>query len=143
MDYRPIDAEPDHRSMQSQAEIRNTSFELRPRGLWACLGPRGRSSSVVAPRVEEGFRVLAEAFQDATDRASGADLTTALVEREREIHVGVTIHALRSLVGLACRQTGETPRSLLEAEIAHAPHDDLWRAEVAVTPLARRSFGRG
>jgi hypothetical protein len=139
-----MDAQADHRSMQTEAAIlQDRPIELRPRGLWACLGPRGRSPLVVAPRVEEGFRVLAEAFEEATDRASGADLLSALAEREREIHVGVTMHALRSLVGLACRQTGETPRSLLEAEIAHAPGDDLWRAEIAEEPTARMSFGRG
>jgi hypothetical protein len=59
--------------------------------------------------------------------SSGSDLTPTLLEREREIDPVVTVHALRSLIGLACRQTGMTPRSLLEAEFVSAPSDEFWR----------------
>lgn len=97
----------------------------------------------VAPRVEAGFDALAEAFDEGAVRASGSTLMEALLERKGTIPVGVTMNALRSLVVLACRQTGETPRSLLEAEIDQAPPDDFWRAEITVDPGAQARPGRG
>jgi hypothetical protein len=42
----------------------------------------------------------------------------------------MTMHALRKMVALACHQTGETPRSILEAEFAISPSDDYWRANL-------------
>src|SRR5438067_7035879 len=128
--------------MHRQAEAAVTVTELRPRGLWTCLGPRAQSPRIVAPRVEQGFRELAEAMNEATHRASGMTLIDALLERERVVPIAVTMHALRSLVGLACRQTGETPRALLEAEIGHVPPDDFWRAEIKIDPVAHARPGR-
>jgi hypothetical protein len=95
----------------------------------------------VAPRVEQGFCDLAEAFDETAVRASGSTLMDSLLERERAIPIAVTMHALRSLVGLACRQTGETPRALLEAEIVHVPPDDFWRAEIKIDPVAHARPG--
>ena len=80
-------------------------------------------------------------MNEATHRASGMTLIDALLERERVVPIAVTMHALRSLVGLACRQTGETPRALLEAEIVHAPSDEIWRADIVVGPELRAGTG--
>jgi hypothetical protein len=117
--------------MATNAEVSGSATGLHARGLWACLGPRARRPGAVAPRVERSFRALGEAFEEATDGAPATELSAALLERQSEIHVAVTMYALRSLVGLASRQTGETPRSLLEAEFINAPSDALWRTEVA------------
>jgi hypothetical protein len=103
----------------------------RARGLWACLGPRARRPGAVAPRHDESLCALAEAFERVTEH-SGTELSAALLERQSEIDVAVTMYALRSLVGLASRQTGETPRGLLRAEFFAAPGDDFWRPEVTV-----------
>ena len=132
----------DHRTMQSEAKAMTAVVPLRPRGLWDAMGPRGRGSRGGAPWVEQGFSDLAEAFEETAVRASGSTLMQALLERERAIPIAVTMHALRSLVGLACRQTGETPRALLEAEIGHVPPDDFWRAELVVDPVAHARPGR-
>jgi hypothetical protein len=106
------------------------------------MGPRGRGSRSLTPRVEQGFGSLAEAFDEAAVRASGSTLMQTLLERERAIPIAVTMHALRSLVGLACSQTGETPRALLEAEIGQVPPDDFWRAEIKIDPVAHARPGR-
>jgi hypothetical protein len=127
--------------MQSQAEA-TTVVRLRPRGLWDGMGPRGRGSRSIAPRVEQGFGALAEAFEETAVRTSGSTLMDSLLDRERAIPIAVTMHALRSLVGLACRQTGETPRALLEAEIGQVPPDDFWRAEIKIDPVAHARPGR-
>ena len=41
------------------------------------------------------------------------------------------LYTLRTLVGVIARQTGETPRSVLESEFGHSPSDALWRRFVA------------
>ena len=53
-----------------------------------------------------------------------------LIARSDQIDVSTTMYALRSLVELACHQTGETPRTLLESEFVNAPSDDFWRANL-------------
>jgi hypothetical protein len=136
-------ASADHRSMQSQAEAISTLRPRAPRGLWDGMGPRGRGGRNVTPRVEDGFDALADAFEAGAVRASGSTLMETLLERKREIPVAVTMNAIRALVVLACRQTGETPRTLLEAEIDHAPPDDFWRAEITVDPDPQTRPGRG
>lgn len=73
---------------------------------------------------------LAAAFDEAAVDLDGRTLLEALVERQWEIPSELTLEALQSLIGLACRQTGETPRALLQAELDRAPSDELWRCEI-------------
>jgi hypothetical protein len=44
------------------------------------------------------------------------------------------LFALRHLVGVISLETGETPRSLLDAEFTKAPSDEFWRATIGATP---------
>jgi hypothetical protein len=64
------------------------------------------------------------------DRPSRAELGETLLERREQVDRPTTFYALRCLVALACRQTGETPRSILESEFVKSPSDDFWRAKV-------------
>jgi hypothetical protein len=75
-----------------------------------------------------GFVALAEAFGRVADRTPSTALSDTLLTRREQIDISTTLYALRSLVDLACHQTGETPRTLLEAEFVSAPSDDFWRA---------------
>jgi hypothetical protein len=68
-----------------------------------------------------------------TGRTPRTTLGDTLLVLQDEIDISTTLYALRSLLNLACHQTGETPRTLLEAEFAHAPTDDFWRAELQHT----------
>jgi hypothetical protein len=77
-----------------------------------------------------GFVVLAEAFGRVADRRRRTALPDTLVARREQIDLATTLYALRSLVDLACHQTGETPRTLLENEFVIAPSDDFWRANL-------------
>jgi hypothetical protein len=78
-----------------------------------------------------GFVVLADAFGRVADRTRRTALADTLVASREQIDVSTTLYALRSLVDLACHQTGETPRTLLEAEFIKAPSDDFWRANLS------------
>jgi len=62
------------------------------------------------------------------DRPSRVELGETLFERGEQVDRPTTLYALRCLVGLVCRQTGETPRSILESEFVKSPSDDFWRA---------------
>jgi hypothetical protein len=77
-----------------------------------------------------GLVALADAFGRVADRMPRAALRDTLLARREQIDVSTTFYALRSLVDLACHQTGETPRTLLEAEFVCAPSDDFWRANL-------------
>jgi hypothetical protein len=77
-----------------------------------------------------GLVAIADAFGRVNDRAPRTTLRDTLVARQEQIDISTTLYALRSLVDLACHQTGETPRTLLEAEFACAPSDDFWRANL-------------
>jgi hypothetical protein len=77
-----------------------------------------------------GFVALADAFARVSDRSQRATLGDTLLGRQEHIDLSTTMYALRSLIDLACHQTGETPRTLLEAEFVNAPSDDFWRANV-------------
>jgi hypothetical protein len=77
-----------------------------------------------------GLAALADAFERVADRMPQAALPDTLIARREQIDVSTTMFALRSLVTLACHQTGETPRTLLEAEFICAPSDDFWRANL-------------
>ena len=59
-----------------------------------------------------------------------AALGDTLIARREQIDVSTTMFALRSLVNLACHQTGATPRTLLEAGFVCAPSDDYWRGNL-------------
>src|SRR5712691_12897143 len=83
---------------------------------------------------------LAAAFQQAAGRPDGR-LMDELVKRRDEIALPATWHALQCLVGLACRQTGETPRSLLESECAGSPSDEYWRATIDAARSRSRAEG--
>jgi hypothetical protein len=87
----------------------------------------------VSRRPLRGFVTLADAFGRVADREARTALADTLVARREQIDVSTTLYALRSLVDLACHQTGETPRSLLEAEFISAPSDDFWRANLRDT----------
>jgi hypothetical protein len=65
-----------------------------------------------------------------SDRSQRVTLGDTLRGRQDSIDVSTTLYALRSLIDLACLQTGETPRTLLEAEFVNAPSDDFWRANL-------------
>jgi hypothetical protein len=133
MSYPPITAEltPPRiiAVMASLAETKWFAPGPRARGLWACLGPRARRPGAVAPRHDDSLCALTEAFERVTEHRA-TELSAALLERQSEIDVAVTMYALRSLVGLASRQTGETPRALLRAEFFAAPSDEYFRPEV-------------
>jgi len=78
------------------------------------------------------FGVLAAAFAEAA-RGDGSDtLSRALLECRTDVDAGAVLQALRCLVEVACRSTGETPRSLLEQEFIAAPSDEFWRARLSV-----------
>jgi len=77
------------------------------------------------------FRVLAEALARAGEPATAQELTDTLIEREHAVDLGATLETLRCLVGIVCRKTGETPRSVLDAEFSIAPSDAFWRASLA------------
>jgi hypothetical protein len=77
-----------------------------------------------------GLAALADAFNRVADRTQRVSLGETLRGRCDQIEVSTTLYALRSLIDLACHQTGETPRTLLEAEFMHAPSDDYWRANL-------------
>jgi hypothetical protein len=95
---------------------------------------RPMNTRVVSP-VEDGFRhpicglgAIAEAFAEASaETGSSEELRHALDSRAEEIDVTTMGVALRRLVGLLALKTGETPRSILEAEFAKAPSDEFWR----------------
>jgi hypothetical protein len=74
------------------------------------------------------FDRLADAFREAGRAPSHCQVMSALVEREHEIDLPAILLAVRSLVGLLAWKTGETPRSILDAELANMPSDDFWRA---------------
>jgi hypothetical protein len=77
-----------------------------------------------------GLVAIADAFSRVNDRTPRTALRDMLFARREQIDVPTTLYALRSLVDLACHQTGETPRTLLEAEFISAPSDDFWRANL-------------
>jgi hypothetical protein len=88
-------------------------------------------------REERGLVAIGNSFTEAVgDPAAVPDLMQALAKREREIDLP-TIHlALRSLVGLAARKTGASPRSILAAELVEAPPDELWKGEPVWDPAS-------
>ncbi len=106
--------------------------------LWACHGTPAPGAGAVGLLGDEdndharGFVALAEAFQHMADRPAYAELGETLLERQEQVDEPTTMYALRCLVGLACHQTGETPRSILESEFVKSPSDDFWRANVRV-----------
>lgn len=73
------------------------------------------------------FDAIAAAFQEAS-RDRHTEVMAVLALREHEIDTPAVWLAMRSLVGLLARQTGRTPRSILDAEFASAPSDDVWDA---------------
>jgi hypothetical protein len=77
-----------------------------------------------------GLVALADAFGCVSERAPRTALGDTLLARSEQIDISTTLYVLRSLIDLACHQTGETPRTLLEAEFISAPSDDFWRANV-------------
>jgi hypothetical protein len=77
------------------------------------------------------FDAFAAAFREAGREPANTEVLTALIKREREIEPAACWLAVRSLVGLLARTTGDTPRSILEAELTNAPSDDFWRASLA------------
>jgi hypothetical protein len=105
---------------------------LRARGPRACLGILARGAGAVGERrgPGAGLGALAAAFERAADPVAPVELGDALLERQSQLDLGTTLYALRSLVGVICRETGETPRSVFEAEYASSPSDDFWRANV-------------
>ena len=109
----------------------------------ACCGPPVRGdrreeqmagwSDVTEAPVSHGrsFRAMAEAFEEAADQAATyPELVRALTERRAEVDSQATELALQCLVVLACRKTGETPRTLLEDAFKRCPSDEYWRAAV-------------
>jgi hypothetical protein len=85
----------------------------------------------VPTEYRRSFDAFAAAFREAGRKPENTEVLTALVKREREIELAACWLALRSLTGLIARKTGDTPRSILEAELTHAPSDDFWRATLA------------
>jgi hypothetical protein len=79
------------------------------------------------PEYRRSFDAFAAAFREAS-RNRHTEVMAALVERERDIETPAVWLAVRSLVGLLARKTGQTPRSILEDEFANAPSDDFWHA---------------
>jgi hypothetical protein len=79
-----------------------------------------------APARAHSFGVVAAAFGEA---AYGQDVEALarLLGRAKEIEAEDALVALRSLLGLLAHKTGETPRAILEAEVANAPSDAVWR----------------
>jgi hypothetical protein len=108
----------------------------RTPGPWACREPQGSGSGKVIALPVRGQRqalsylAIAEAFAEAADRGDSTRLMEALLERRHEIGLPAARQALGCLVGLACLELGETPRSMLELEFVHAPSDDWWRANL-------------
>jgi hypothetical protein len=95
---------------------------------------RDMSTRVVSPVKEGlehpvcGFAAMAEAFAEASSQTGSCEeLRRALDSRLDEIDVTTTGVALRRLVGLLALKTGETPRTILEAEFAKSPSDEFWR----------------
>jgi hypothetical protein len=84
----------------------------------------------VSWRPSHGLVVIADAFGRVGERKERTELGDTLRARRDQIDVSTTLYALRSLLDLACHQTGETPRTLLEAEFVSAPSDDFWRANM-------------
>lgn len=80
------------------------------------------------PEYDRSFDILADVFREAALAPLHHEVMPALVEREDEIDLPPIWLALRSLVGLLAWKTGETPRSILDAELANMPSDDFWRA---------------
>jgi hypothetical protein len=80
------------------------------------------------PEYGRSFDILADAFREAGRAPLNHEVMSALVERESEIDLPAIWLALRSLVGLLAWKTGETPCSILDAELANMPSDDIWRA---------------
>ena len=109
---------------------------LRARDPRACLGTLARGAGTVGASAGErwALRALAAAFERAADRAAPIELGEALFERREQLDLPTTLYALRCLAGLICRQTGETPRSLLETESASSPSDDLWASSFQDRP---------
>ena len=103
---------------------------------WACLGTPARGVGAVGTAAEmrrdrdRCLAVLAEAFEEASDPTARIDLDEALLVRLTELDLATSLYALRCLVGLVCHQSGETPRTILDAEFALSPGDDFWRAEI-------------
>jgi hypothetical protein len=62
------------------------------------------------------------------------EIQYALETRPGDIDVTEALFALRHLVGVISLETGETPRSLLDAEFTKAPSDEFWRATIGATP---------
>jgi hypothetical protein len=78
-----------------------------------------------------GLGAIAEAFAEASaGTGSCEELRRALFSRASEIDATATRVALRRLAGLLALKTGETPRSILEAEFGKAPSDEFWRASM-------------
>lgn len=100
----------------------------------ACLGTLARNAGAAAveahPDLDCGLEALAESFADAADRSAHIELGDALRGRLVQLDLPTTLFALRHLLGAVCLQTGETPRTILEAEFVNAPSDDWWRANL-------------
>lgn len=81
---------------------------------------------------DDVYSVLGE-LASAIARATGASSSPVRAPERRT-------RTARSLVGLVARKTGDTPRSMLEAEFMNAPNDDLnddfWRASLAGHPVS-------
>jgi hypothetical protein len=75
----------------------------------------------------QSFDAIAVSFQEAS-RDRHIEVMAVLALREHEIDTPAVWLAMRSLVGLLARKTGRTPRSILDAEFASAPSDDVWDA---------------
>jgi hypothetical protein len=85
------------------------------------------------PQITHGrsFRAIADAFEEAADEAATyAELVRALTNRRGEIDPQATELALQCIVVLACRKSGETPRTLLENAFVRSPSDEYWRAAI-------------
>ena len=133
-DYLRVGAETDPRPVKLGRGRGVCALARRAGELWACHGTPARGAGAVGLLGGEGndhargFVALAEAFQSMADRPSRVELGETLFERGEQVDRPTTLYALRCLVGLVCRQTGETPRSILESEFVKSPSDDFWRA---------------
>jgi hypothetical protein len=72
--------------------------------------------------------------RDNHDGMTVEEIQHALELQSGDIEVAGALLALRHLVGVIALETGETPRTLLDAEFTKAPSDEFWRATIGATP---------